>query len=292
MKGHRYRITVEDESRLEKVLSWSLTPAHALGVCGAVVVCAVVMACLVLAFSPLRTLLPGYMKETERTATQMQLLRLDSLQSVYDRNENYLRNLRFVLDPAQTHRDTVAVSELTSALSPDSLSEASEQELRFAAMMREREKYNISVVAPLSAESLMFSPLADPSAFTTASKHELRGEVVLAKGTPVAAIADGTVITVSQSMRDGGSYVIIQHPKGFLSRTGRLGTVLVEPGDAVSGGQVIALPNNGNARRPGAVSIEMWHNGLQLVPFEYIGEPSNRDTKIPVIDEDVGRGRF
>lgn len=101
------------------------------------------------------------------------------------------------------------------------------------------------------------------------------------------------MIAVSQSVREGGgAAVIIQHAKGFLSRCSRLGTILVEPGDFVSGGQIIAITTSGNSRNNQRINIEMWHNGNELVPYDYLGDKNTKSPRYPIIDEEVGRGRL
>ncbi len=287
----RYKVSVEDESRLETVAYYSASPLKwtLLGVAALLLIMA--LGATILFFTPARTLLPGYLKESERAASQMQLMRLDSLKMAFETNAAYIDNIMNVINPSDFRRDTTA-SSLVIPLTPDSLLPTSHDEQKFVAMMREREKYNISIIAPLAAESLMFSPINDESVFSESSKKSTHAEIIMSKGSQVSAIADGTVIAVSQLVRDGGTSVIIQHPRGFLSRISRLGTILVEPGDVVTGGQIIALANQGNARRGEIVTVEMWHNGDTLVPFEYIGDKQSEAPRYPVIDEDVGRGRL
>lgn len=280
-KRSRYKITIEDESRLENLAEYTATPIKwtltGIAVALLLMVCGAAVAFL----TPVRTLLPGYLKESERTASEIQLLRLDSLRNAYETNAAFLDNIMNVLSPSGYSADTAAM-KMTDPLTLDSLLPTSREEQRFVALMREREKYNVSVLAPLAAESLMFTPVSDESVFSEDSRESLRGEVILAKGSTVATVADGIVIAVSQTIRDGGSTVIIQHPKGFLSRISRLGTVLVEPGDAVTGGQVIALCNHGNARDGERITIEMWRNGDRLVPYEYIGDRQPHTPRLPV----------
>lgn len=288
----RYKVTIEDESRLETVAEFSATPVKWFMLGGGVVLVIMALGAMVLSFTPARNLLPGYLKESERTANQMQLLRLDSLKMAYETNSAFLDNIMNVLNPVTSLRQDSAVSSATVPLSPDSLLPTSQEEEKFVAMMREREKYNVSVIAPLAAESLMFSSVSDNAVVSESSRSSQRAEFIMAKGSPVSAIADGTVIAVSQSMRDGGATIIIQHSKGFLSRISRLGTVLVETGDQVAGGQIIALTNRGNGKKGEIVYLEMWHNGDSLVPYEYIEKQESKLPPYPVVDKDVGRGRL
>ncbi len=271
----RYRLIFEDEGRLENIASVSASGPKWLA--GIIVVCLIIMVigAFVAFLTPARQLLPGYLKESERSATEMQLMRFDSLRMAYETNAAFIENLQFVLNPTLHKRDSVKAPPLTSRMSADSLLPTSREEAKFAAMMKEREKYNVSVVAPLAAESMMFTPVNAESVVSQASRTEKKAEIILASKSTVSSIADGTVISVSQSLKDGGTVVIIQHPKGFLSRLSRLGPVLVEPGDIVTGGQIIALSNRGNARNGELINLEMWHNGNPLIPYEYIGTTIN-----------------
>lgn len=288
----RFKLTLEDESRLETVGSFSASPKKWLAIAGCVSLVIMILGATIAFLTPLRTLLPGYMNHSERIANQTQLMRLDSLQNVYEQNKAFIDNIIKVMNPAASGKRDTVTSSLTTPMTPDSLLPTSPEEIRFVSNMKERDKYNISVMAQLAAESLMFSPPSQDGIFTLGSSGKTRGEIVMAKRSPVSAVADGTVIAVVQSLRDGGMSVTIQHPKGFLSRISRLGTVLVEPGDQVSGGQIIALPNRGNARKAERIYVELWRNGDQLVPSEYLDNKPDPDLPKPIIDVNVGRGRL
>lgn len=296
MRTHkRYKIKVEDESRLEDVVRISVSPAKLAAYSIFIVILLMISGALAVAFTPAHALLPGYLKDSERSATEVQHLRLDSLQEVYDNNQAYMLNFMQILDTDREitqMNDSAQISGGPVPFSSDSLLPTSDTERKFMAMMGEREKYNISVIAPLAAESMMFTPVNESSIVTGASRESTRADIILPKGATVGAIADGRVITVSQSVREGGgAAVIIQHAKGFLSRCSRLGTVLIEPGDYVTGGQIIALTSRGNARNNEHITIELWHNGNPLVPYDYLGDESKLSPGYPILDQDVGRGK-
>ncbi len=269
----RYRLTIEDEGRLEKIADFSATGLKWLITAVAGLIIIMIAGALIVFLTPTKRFLPGYLKESERSATEMQLMRLDSLRTAYEKNAAFIENLQFVLNPSLPDKDSAAASiHYPTVLPTDSLLPTSPEEIRFSAMMRDRDKYNVSVVAPLAAESMMFTPVNETSLVSQASLRDNKAEIILASGSTIAAIADGTVISVSQSVRNGGSIVIIQHPKGFLSRLSRLGTVIVEPGDVVNGGQIIAFSNRGNGQKGENICLEMWYNGNPLIPSEYIGD--------------------
>ena len=189
----RYTFTLEDESRLEKLIQISASRGKYI-ICGvAVLIIFMTLGALTVGLSPARRLLPGYLKDSERAATQEHHMRLDSLQQAYEANNAYLSNIIAVMNPttrpARTLPDS-AVSQIDTPFSPDSLFPTSVEERNFLSMMREQEKYNISVIAPLAAESMLFAPVNDESIISEKSKKSKKAEVILAKGSQVAAIAD------------------------------------------------------------------------------------------------------
>lgn len=273
MKGKRiYRIVIENESRLEKVGSLRLPPWKLALFCVGAVAMVLLLAGAIIWMTPLRSLLPGYMKEGERAATELNLLRLDSLNQAYSRNEEFLSNIRTVLDTDRTPQDSLNASRPANMLTSDSLLPTSPEEAKFVAMMQERERYNISVIAPLAAEGMIFCPVSAESVVTAESRQSDAAVIVLADGAPVESIADGVVIAIYSSLRDGGgNTMIIQHDKGFLSAYSRLTNPTVSPGTRVTGGQTISLQQSGDGIRKSVVTLRMWHDGTPLIPYDYIG---------------------
>ena len=169
----RYTFTLEDESRLEKLLQISASRGKYI-ICGvAVLIIFMTLGALTVGLSPARRLLPGYLKDSERAATQEHHMRLDSLQQAYEANNAYLSNIIAVMNPTTRPTRTLpdsAVSQIDTPFSPDSLFPTSVEERNFLSMMREQEKYNISVIAPLAAESMLFAPVNDESIISEKSK--------------------------------------------------------------------------------------------------------------------------
>lgn len=247
----------------------------------------------ILGFTPVKTLLPGYLKASERSTTEEQHLRLDSLLTIYDANELFIENLTQILNPEAFDSVRKPGTEINIALSPDSLLPMSQEEKLFAEMMRDREKYNINVIAPLAAESMIFIPVSEKGIITDSTKNNTEAEIILTKGSSVGSIADGKVISIERAPdRNRGNSIIIQHRKGFLSRISHLGNIIVKAGDRVAAGETVALIQDGNSAKANTIILEIWHNGNKLKPNDYIGDNRGQITHVPIIDEEVGRGRL
>lgn len=277
MKRHpKYQLKLEDESRLSYIFNIKLTR---LGMWAAGILFIIVMfilAGLFIMVTPLKTLLPGYMKQHERAEIEENILRLDSIQTVYESNQAYIDNIVRALDTERVPNDSILLVGETRELSSDSLLPASPLERKFVNAMEEHERFNISVLAPLAAEGMMFSPVAESGVFTAASKDAIRGEVLMVPDEPIMSISDGSVLASYYSSVEKGYVILIQHSKGFVSRYEGIGNPMVSAGDMVLAGQMIALGPKPDAKGRRIATVMMWHNGISLKPFEYIGNNATR----------------
>lgn len=277
--GKKYRITVEDESSLEKRLNFSARFTVLILLFIVFIIVAGAVGIFVFASTPLKNHLPGYLKESERTATEEQHLRLDSLARVYEINETYIKGILSALNPKEEAIDT-SRQHRRYPLSLDSLKPASEEEKEFMEFIRERDKYNIVNSSPAVAQSMMFSNLNKGAIVSDQTKDSYQAEIILPYGANVGAVAEGKVISVASSPKASGAYeVIIQHPKGFLSKTSRLSTLFVKPGDRVAAGQIIASGSSAHGAKSQYIIFQLWHDGDPLIPARYLPTVSNDKTQ-------------
>lgn len=266
----KYRITLEDENSLEKRVNFSAPATILVLFLVAFTVLAGAFGIFVLASTPMKNILPGYLKESERTATEEQHLRLDSLVKIYEVNEAYINGILAALNPSESSPQRV-MSKKPVRFSMDSLKGASEDEKNFMEQIRERDKYNIATTPSFQRGTMMLSSINSAAIVSEESKDDYRAEIIVPVGNPIAAVAEGKVISVASSPKSSGGYeVIIQHPNGFLSKTGHLSNVTVRQGDRVSSGQVIALATAKNGVKNNHIILELWHDGDPLIPSRYL----------------------
>lgn len=266
----KYRIVIEDESSLEKKLNFSAKFPLLILLLIAFTIIAGAFGIFILASTPMKNSLPGYLKESERTATEEQHLRLDSLVKVYEINEAYINGILNALNPTEERHETTTDKKPTP-LSIDSLKEISPEEREFMEKIRERDKYNIAYTSPAAAQTMMFGSINKSAVISEDTKDQYRAEILLPAGATVSAVAEGKIISVASSPRVAGAYeVIIQHPKGFLSKSSRLTHLMVRPGDRVTSGQVIATGTANTGTREDHINFELWHDGDPLIPSRYL----------------------
>lgn len=260
----RYRLDFIKENTLNTLWSVRMTRTRVWIVSLASLAAILALLWVVVAFTPLRQLLPGALKGDLRARYVDTSLRLDSLERAASINQAYLENIRRVFEevPAESQESAVPAVDVT-----DSLLAASEAEMQFVRSYEEEERFNISVLAPIAAEGMVFSsPL--PSAISLSDivpTNGIKGITATANAvTPVSAVYRGTVISVATGA-DGLSTVTVQHPNDFLSVYQGLGDVFVEKGSKVEAARRI-----GNIPSKGRVVFELWHKGSPLDPAEFI----------------------
>ncbi|MDE6296344.1 MAG: M23 family metallopeptidase, partial [Muribaculaceae bacterium] len=262
-------------SNLSSIVDTYISRRSLIGLALIIIFFSIFIGCLIVLFTPIHTLLPGYLKENQRTATEENLLRLDSLASVYETNQRFIDNYLRITDIDRAPVDSSALYADTVPLSNDSLIAPSSRERSFVAKMEEQERFNISVLAPLAADGMIFSDISDTGIFSSTSKDKEVGEVILSADASIISIAEGTVIDSFYSNKEKGFVIIIQHPKGFVSRYSSVGKPFVMQGEDVESGQIIASPPPADNKGRRGIFIRMWHNGLPLIPYKFIHEREN-----------------
>ena len=269
----KYKITIEDETSLQKKVDLTARLSLLVGLIFSILIVACIIGMFIIAYSPMKNYLPGYMKESERTATEEQHLRLDSLTKVYEVNEAYVKSILNALNPPDKINNIIidSVEKKPIPLKLDSIIPLTEEEKSFMENIRERDKYSIPPSSSAAAQTIMFGSVNNSALITEESLDKYQAEILIPIGKPISTVAEGKVISLASSPRYSGAYeIIIQHPNGFLSKTSRLSNIMVNPGDHVSAGQIIASGTTKNGSNGNKIIFELWHDGNPLIPSQYI----------------------
>lgn len=279
LRLHRYRLTLEDARRLHKL--WSVRISR-VRLVATLVLCAALftgLGALIVALTPVKRSVPGFMTGADRTATLRAMRRIDSLQRQLAQNQAYIDNFTAVMDEGRVPQDSASLEAPLNPLPLDSLHSASPAERRFAAMMDEKEKYNLNVLSPLAADALIFADPMDAGIVMDQTRRSKELRVILPTGAGINAIADGRVVERGYDSAEGTYSLMVQSRRGFLTRYSHLATPLIEVGDAVTAGQRLTAPPAARTRRAPYVGIEMWRDGTPLTPGDYICRPPHRQAK-------------
>lgn len=270
----KYRLTIVNENTLEEVAGLHVSKLNGLSVllCACTVI--FLTAAVIIAFTPLRNYLPGYINSDVRRQIVENALRADSLQQALDRQNRYMMTVRDILS-GRVKTDTVASLDSLTDARAEQLMERSREEEEFRRRYEEEERYNLTAVtgAHDAAGMVFFRPLRAAVAvpFNPADKHF---GVDLAAGPRegVMAALDGTVVLAAYIAGEG-RVVMIQHAQNFLTVYRHCGGLMCASGDQVKGGDVIALTQDRKDADGGNhpfFHFELWHGGVPIDPARYV----------------------
>ena len=239
---------------------------------GAVVLCAAIFS--IIAFTPIKTFIPGYPDARTKRAAIQNAIRVDSLESVIYRWELYSENLRRAVEGEEPVNidSLIAIHNQQKELEKDPeyirkqdsiLREEVKNEEMFDISSRSQRKLPIEGM-------LFFTPLKGViSQGYDAALHPYV-DITAPEGSVVSAIADGTVIYDGWSDTDG--YTIhIQHDGDIVSIYKHNEKLLKKTGEKVKAGSPVALiGNTGNHSTGDHLHFELWHKGETLDPTIYI----------------------
>lgn len=105
--------------------------------------------------------------------------------------------------------------------------------------------------------------------YTTLASHN-GVDFIVARGTPVYAVADGIVSKAVRSRKGEGNMVSIKHKGGYVTRYCHLDDIFVSGGQSVRRGQKIATAGmSGNSYAP-HLHYEVLRDSLALDPMGYV----------------------
>lgn len=229
--------------------------------------------CLI-AFTPVKTLVPGYPDRQTRVAAAANADKIDSLEYEITKWNLYSENLRRSL----SGEETLPLDSLFARI-------RTEQPQPVATdAMKESEAAIRSEV--LAAEAVQTAPEGTPrpleglSFFTPVSGVVTRGfernthpglDITVATGSPVHAVLDGTIV-LSEWDDEFGYSLVVQHEGDLLSVYRHCSALTRHSGDAVKAGTPIALTGSpaDSDDRQASLEIELWHRGTPVDPALYI----------------------
>ena len=268
----KYKLTIINENTLEEVVGLRVSKLNGISVLLSVLTVLFLVASVIIAFTPLRNYLPGYMNSEIRAQVVENALRVDSLQQLVDRQNLYIMNIQDIFS-GTIRVDTVHNMDSLTTVREDSLMERTQREAEFRKQHEETEKYNLtSITARPDIEGLIFyrptrGMITDK--FDADRKH-YGTDIAANSGESVLATLDGTVILSTYTAETG--YVIeVQHNQDFISVYKHCSSLLKREGDTVQAGEAIALVGNSGQLTTGPhLHFELWHKGRAVNPEQYI----------------------
>ena len=279
MQNNRKKITnfrlslIDDETHKPILVTrFSRTNFLVAAISAVVIFCLVIY--IIIAYTPVRTLIPGYPDARAKRAAIQNAIRVDSLETLVSRWELYSENMRRILDG----EEPVRLDSLIMKMAEEGRTGLSEKQIRkqdsiLRMNVTQEEQFQLSLAEGrnLHIEGMhFFCPLKgvisqgyDPSI------HQFV-DITAPANSMVYATLDGTVI--SSGWTDDAGYTIqIQHINDIISIYKHNQKLLKKVGDKVTAGEPIAIVGNTGALTTGDhLHFELWYKGEAVDPTKYI----------------------
>ena len=268
----KYKLTIINENTLEEIVGIHVSKLNGLSVLLSAVTVIFLIASLIIAFTPLRNYLPGYMNTEVREQVVMNALRADSLQQMLERQRMYVMNIQDIIGGVVKVDSVHSIDSLTMVRSEE-LMERTQAEDDFRKQYEESERYNLTTIdnAPAVTGLIFFRPTRGmvSSSFDANRKH-FGIDIAATPNESVLATLDGTVILATYTA-DTGYVIQVQHNQNLVTVYKHCGSLLKKVGDTVKAGEAIALVGNTGEKTTGPhLHIEIWNKGRALDPSKYI----------------------
>jgi murein DD-endopeptidase MepM/ murein hydrolase activator NlpD len=271
---YKYRFIIYNDNTFEEVWYIRLSPVNLLAISGFVLFAVITIIIVLMSFTRLKELIPGYPSEKMRREIVENAIKLDSLEHELDARQKYLENFISILSgnvpkDQEVNRDTNIHSD-----------EVDFSRSEYDSMLREQieneKHYNLILNSDNSSKInfssvFFFVPVKGivTNSYNAENNH-FGLDIVSGPNKFVSATLDGTVILSSWTLETG--YVIaIQHKNNLISIYKHNAVLLKKTGDYVKAGEAISIIGNSGELTTGPhLHFELWFNGKPLNPEDYI----------------------
>lgn len=272
-KVRRYVLTLVEDMTHKPLNSLKFTrPLAVLMVVNILILFCGIVWCIV-AYTPLRTFIPGYPDEHSQREAINNAIRIDSLERVICRWELYSENLRKVVEGDETV-DIQGILSGGNSVVPSASDEpdsASDADFRDAVVAEEQFDLSAGQKRELPIEGIhFFSPLKGVVSKPYDKYVHPYVDLTAPANSVVMATLDGTVIFTGWT-NDSGYTIQIQHPDDVVSIYQHTEKLLKKTGDKVTAGTPIALVGSAENLAVGDhLRFELWYKGESVDPTKYV----------------------
>ena len=273
-RNRTFRLAFIDDKTHEHLvtLHFSRTTFFITVVTVLVLLCAAIYS--IIAYTPVRTFVPGYPDARSKRAAIQNAITIDSLENVIFRWELYSENLRRAVEGEEPIKiDSLINARTRSDASAPDMEAIARQDSLLREQVKEEEQFGISARThrELPIEGLhFFTPLTGVVSQGYDPVMHPYIDIAAPEGSVVKATLDGTVIFAGWS-DEAGHTIQIQHEGDIVSIYKHNEKLLKKAGDKVTAGSPIALVGNtGELTTGDHLHFELWHKGQTVDPTLYI----------------------
>ena len=274
----KYRLVIMNNETYEERLSFRLSRLNVFLLTVTVSIILITLTIFIIAFTPIREYIPGYLDVNIPGKLYRLEQRADSLERSLRARDLYLRNIRNIIEGKEIVDSIVPVRD--AGIDYDSITiESSPEDSMLRAEYDARTKYNLFFYesedlydgALQISDIVFFIPVEGIiiNKFNLAEKH-YGVDIAASTESMIKSVQDGTII-FSDWTSETGHTIAIQHSGNFISLYKHNSMLLKSTGSFVKAGEPIAVSGDSGELTSGPhLHFELWHNGTPVDPEEYM----------------------
>ena len=272
--SNNLRFTIVDDDTHDKLWSRKFTRMGVLVTAITVIVVTISVIFCIIAFTPVRALIPGYPDARTKHDAIQNAIRIDSLENVITKWELYSENLRRVVDGQEPLKiDSLMEVRRSAASTAADMKEIAQKDSLLRKEVADEDRFDIK------SNSSRTLPIEGMHFFTPLKGVVSQGydkalhpyiDITAPGNSVVMSVLDGTVISDGWTDMDG--YTIrIQHEGDIISVYKHNQKLMKKTGDKVTAGTPIAILGGTGSLSDGEhLHFELWHKGDAVDPTKYI----------------------
>ncbi len=268
-----YNFSISDTDGNQKIFSFNASGARLAAIIAGAFLLLVLLAWLLVSYTPLRRTVKGYPSVVTREAALQNRLTIDSLERQMSLWAYELSNIQRII----TGREPIDLDSIATSSSDEELSDA------YRALFASRDSLLRGTIEKETAFDMAsgkgkveqieglhyFTPVKGMVTEGFSAAHQWL-DISAEDNTTICSILDGTVI--GADWNDLTGYVItIQHSNNLISVYKHNDKLLKKAGDRIKVGTPIAVVGSTGSLSSGTgLHFELWHNGKAVDPALYI----------------------
>jgi len=274
----KYRLIILNEETLEEKISFRLSRLNVFVALSAMAILLVVLTIYIIAFTPLREYIPGYMDVDLAHKIYELQMKTDSIEREFVKKDLYIQNIKNIIEGKDIVEVIDPMQDTLINYEEITLSHSKEDSI-LRAEFENYDQYNLRIPHHEDFNSyssqlgsiIFFAPLDGiiTNQFNPAENH-LGVDIVAQKNEAIKATLDGVVIFSGWTI-ETGHVITIQHQNNVISVYKHNSVLLKREGDFVKAGDAIAIIGESGELSTGPhLHFELWHNGYPVDPADYI----------------------
>lgn len=270
----KYRLSIYRDESYKEVLNLKLSRLNVITFITVTTLIFLAIVISIIAYTPVRELIPGYPDENTVRNIRMNFIKLDSLSAEIEKRDRYFDNLNKIISGKEPDNYDNIVD--TSIDYENITFSPSAEDSILRSLIEQEDQFSLSIVDDRKlissiSKAHFFPPIKGivTNSFNSRNNH-YGTDIVAAPNQVVKAVLEGT-ITMATWTLDLGWIIQIQHENNMLSVYAHNAELLKRVGEYVKAGEPIAIIGNSGELTTGPhLHFELWHNGNPLNPEDFI----------------------